>query len=127
MQDIAKATHINLKSHMCTLISTVWKQLTETKYDPAKSLIIPEEVHMPMWPMNGNTHLQDSATARRHWFHLNTTDWKYHTRCTEQTQLIGSYVWPIGGQIKSNRLVSKTSALASYDRIGIGVQTMQYG
>lgn len=30
-----------------------------------------------------------------------------------------------GGKIKSNRLVSKTCALASYDKIGIGVQTMQ--
>lgn len=33
--------------------------LTETKYGPAKSRITPEEVQMPMWPMNGNSHLKE--------------------------------------------------------------------
>ncbi len=40
--------------------------LTETKYDPAKSRMIPEEVHIPMWPMKGSTHLQDAPRTQQH-------------------------------------------------------------
>lgn len=34
--------------------------LTETKYDPAKSRMIPDEVQIPMWPMKGSSHLQNA-------------------------------------------------------------------
>jgi len=37
------------------------RHLTETKYGPAKSRITPIVVQMPMWPMNGNSHLKMSA------------------------------------------------------------------
>ena len=34
----------------------IWS--SDTKYDPAKSLIIPELVHIPMCPIKGKSHLK---------------------------------------------------------------------
>lgn len=43
----------------CKQIVTLQQRLlTDTKYGPAKSLMTPVEVQIPMWPMNGKSHLK---------------------------------------------------------------------
>lgn len=37
--------------------------LTDTKYGPAKSLMTPVEVQIPMWPMNGKSHLRTETES----------------------------------------------------------------
>lgn len=49
----------NFKNYQCLQ----QQRLTETKYGPAKSLITPADVQMPMCPIIGNNHLHFHAKS----------------------------------------------------------------
>lgn len=52
----------------CECKQFVVQLLTDTKYGPAKSLMTPVEVQIPMWPINGKSHLKTEPKKKSGWY-----------------------------------------------------------